>query len=584
MVTDFQPQFSPEDTQRYVEAYKRSPYAFTPEFTEEIEKHAEGYQIPFARDTEEYEFSLGRGVKQATEGFLSGMSTFEVGKPSANVYEQILRNLGHLAGFAGIIPAAKPLKLLGTALKSQTILNTAKGISKTTKLSVPMLAADFAEKKIASPIVSNIIKKTVGKRGEVTGDVGKFLYDDKVRDIVSGAFHLGVASSVSTWQGGIDQMMDSFIHGAEAGAAFRMMGNFINTGNPKGDKILQGMSGSLYMGLPATQRGATTPEQVYEYVLGAYFGYNEAPAAVKRKREFIAKMEEKGEFRQPEPTPERVEGFSDLSPEVQKLVIRDTDIAKATSLERRIMGGKVLDFMEKKSGEKIPEGFETVGVSKEAELMIQPEAGVKVELPGEKTKELKKQEKLHEEIHDPDNTADSDIGTPIEVQPIGQASLNFVDRTLKSIVSPEVIKSPSERLGKRIELAREVDSKLNEISGKGQEKVRSDEFIDWFESKYKTPMDANEKGNLRQWFLRRNHGYQPVHVSFDSQGKFRILDRSNPFTDTGKSKYQPQPRKIIEDIFLELTGDSKTPAFIIMDHVISRSQKGVPLKESDLMR
>ena len=84
--------------------------------------------------------------------------------------------------------------------------------------------------------------------------------------------------------------------------------------------------------------------------------------------ERLAKMEEKGEFSQPEPTPERVEGFSDLSPEVQKLVIRDTDIAKATSLERRIMGGKVLDFMEKKSGEKIPEGFETVGVSKEAEL------------------------------------------------------------------------------------------------------------------------------------------------------------------------------------------------------------------------
>ena len=31
------------------------------------------------------------------------------------------------------------------------------------------------------------------------------------------------------------------------------------------------------MGLPATARGATTPEQVYEYLLGAYFGGKEMP-------------------------------------------------------------------------------------------------------------------------------------------------------------------------------------------------------------------------------------------------------------------------------------------------------------------
>ena len=31
------------------------------------------------------------------------------------------------------------------------------------------------------------------------------------------------------------------------------------------------------MGIPATMRGQTTPEQIYEYLLGAYFGGNEKP-------------------------------------------------------------------------------------------------------------------------------------------------------------------------------------------------------------------------------------------------------------------------------------------------------------------
>ena len=36
------------------------------------------------------------------------------------------------------------------------------------------------------------------------------------------------------------------------------------------------------MGLPATARGATTPEQIYDYLLGAYFGANEKPWTVHK--------------------------------------------------------------------------------------------------------------------------------------------------------------------------------------------------------------------------------------------------------------------------------------------------------------
>ena len=69
-------------------------------------------------------------------------------------------------------------------------------------------------------------------------------------------------------------MMKSAGHGAVFGGVFRTLGNVINTGKSS-DKAIRAIAGSVFMGLPATLRGATNAEQVYEYLLGAYFGAGE---------------------------------------------------------------------------------------------------------------------------------------------------------------------------------------------------------------------------------------------------------------------------------------------------------------------
>ena len=110
---------------------------------------------------------------------------------------------------------------------------------------------------------------------------------------MEGAFHLGTASAVSSWQGGVDAMMDSFLHGGVAGAAFRTIGNVKIDGSERSQKVIRGVAGSLFMGLPTTIQGATTPEQVYQYVMGAYFGGNERPWTQAKAGNFLKNMSEK---------------------------------------------------------------------------------------------------------------------------------------------------------------------------------------------------------------------------------------------------------------------------------------------------
>ena len=118
---------------------------------------------------------------------------------------------------------------------------------------------------------------SLGTVGKLTGKLPilntatKFLTSGKANHIAEGAFHLGAASAISSWQQGVDGMLQSAFGGAIAGGAFAGMGNLINMKDPKAEKYARALAGSLFMGLPATIRGASTPEQIYEYLMGAYF-------------------------------------------------------------------------------------------------------------------------------------------------------------------------------------------------------------------------------------------------------------------------------------------------------------------------
>ena len=64
--------------------------------------------------------------------------------------------------------------------------------------------------------------------------------DDKPSHIAEGAFNLGLASSISAWQLGVNEMLKAGLHGGVTGGVFRGVAEIFNKGGiPKTD-ILTG--------------------------------------------------------------------------------------------------------------------------------------------------------------------------------------------------------------------------------------------------------------------------------------------------------------------------------------------------------
>ena len=140
----FQPSWDEDTTRNLIKQYKNSPSLYQ-EQLEAIRNHAHYHNVPFY----EGEFDILEAIQQAGAGFVEGFTTLHIADPADNEYEQIFRNLGHLAGFApGIIGG--PAKLLG--LKRLTQAAAAMNDK-----SVPMMAAGFLTKK-AKGIVGPTIK------------------------------------------------------------------------------------------------------------------------------------------------------------------------------------------------------------------------------------------------------------------------------------------------------------------------------------------------------------------------------------------------------------------------------------------
>ena len=276
----FQPTLDKKATIRLANQYKSNPTGFNPQILESIQNHAAYHQVPFYPG----DFNFGEAVMQFGKGFASGFTTLETGDHPDNEYENIARSLGHLVGFApGILSA--PLKALGA-------VNLAKGLSKVK--SVPLYISGKATEKLGKTI--NPVLQTAAKGREgATATAAKFLLENKTGRALShvseGAFNLGLASGLSAWQGGVDAIMESTFHGAVFGGVFRTLGNVVNTGDKASDTIIRGMAGSVFQGLPATLRGATSAEQVYEYLLGAYFGAGEKAWYKQGAGKFLREME-----------------------------------------------------------------------------------------------------------------------------------------------------------------------------------------------------------------------------------------------------------------------------------------------------
>ena len=277
--TNWQPSYDEERTRYLVDRYKGQSHLLGKEGEAELQQHAEAYGIPFYTG----DFSILEAIKQAGAGFVEGFTTLNIADHPDNEYEQIFRNLGHLAGFApGII--AGPAKLLPAKWIGARTLAASTARLK----SLPMLGADVIE-KYSKQAIRSAGKGFVG-RSDAMKTTKNFLLGDKAKHIMQGAFHLGTASALSSWQGGVDQMLEAAKGGAVAGGVFRAIGN-LSPGTSAHERMGKAMAGSLFMGLPATMRGATTPEQVYEYVMGAYFGGNEVSWTRAKAGKFVKGMQ-----------------------------------------------------------------------------------------------------------------------------------------------------------------------------------------------------------------------------------------------------------------------------------------------------
>ena len=292
-MAEFQPRYDEKVTRSLIASYKQNPKSYSSAFIQSVKNHANYHGVPFY----EGEFSVKDALTDLGAGFIEGFTTLHIGDEPDNEYEAIFKNLGHLAGFApGIVgaplmgagKAAAKLGLAGATAQTNSLMAAARIARSLNDKSIPMAAAkvatDFARKN-----VKPFLKQGRDAKQGAVSTVSNFLLGNRARHIAEGAFHLGTASAVSSWQGGVDQMMSAFVQGGIAGGAFRSIGNYINTGNEAGNKVAKTIAGSLFMGLPSTIQGATTPEQVYQYIMGAWFGGNERPWTVAKAGKFMQK-------------------------------------------------------------------------------------------------------------------------------------------------------------------------------------------------------------------------------------------------------------------------------------------------------
>lgn len=252
-------------------------------------------------------------------GFAQGFSTINVLDEEPDHWaEQLANTVGFFLGFVGIIPG------IGTAASGglkATVL-TGRGIAN----SVKILGRSIAKEEAAGALVNAAAK---GVRANV--NVGKYYTNVKsvpfyvsgkimekgknllsgtaagkvaekylsktvglgtVGDILEGSANMALASAVSSWQGGVDQMMQSAAWGGFFGAGDRYISGIKALANQP--FAARAVAGSLFNGLPSTAMGNPFEIQVFDYLVGGYFG-TEMPYTQRKALEIINKNYKKPE-------------------------------------------------------------------------------------------------------------------------------------------------------------------------------------------------------------------------------------------------------------------------------------------------
>ena len=280
-------------TSGVIEGFTTFGYADDPQTQTESILNRIGHLIGFAPDVIAGVLSFGATVPGSAARRIAGKGSLKaINTLRLNAAESLNEGLSTLATKKYLKP-----------------LSSKDPVSGQLKLkSVPMKAADmFIEQ----------VQKSLGNSERLKNSWMMSKMSDDMLDTIKQGAHLGAAMAVSSRKSAVagdwEAVREATIHGGYAGLVFGGISNYLRIGqlflskNPtiraEGEKRLgnavaklmpdeagitpgtadaidfatRGIAGSLTMGVPMTAQGAPAADQIYEYLLGFFFGANGKP-------------------------------------------------------------------------------------------------------------------------------------------------------------------------------------------------------------------------------------------------------------------------------------------------------------------
>ena len=582
----FEPKATKEQTRESVTKYRLRPELWdgNEKEIENLKRHAEHHRIPFSRSNQHQDSFLsgvlknyGRGVM---EGYTANIAQFD-DQPDT-VSEKVARQLGSLSGFLGKLPGGKFSKTI-RAINAVTAGR-----------SLPLAGANAVTKfvsKTGKPIIRDM------------PNVRKLFQEENLAgDVLKGAFHLGTASAISDWRGVVDEgmprLIDAFKQGGIWGGGFRAIGNMKGFGKrlqphqvdsgtmmpimsklepgQKFDAILKAGTMGAIQGGYATSLDLPLEEQVYEYVMGAYFGFNETPLQLRISKKAIAETISK-KYEDPTglPDPEMHPKWDTWTNEAQKYIKRDfkeffgekEDVRRATyKLYKRSLanGGvnekDIIEEMESMVAKNL-EGTEFAPDGK----VIKPISKGDIK----RVQDIIKDNPNKEEYQDLDMHINEISKLPGKIS--GQGG--FVDRYIMPNIDGG---NTADRLVESLKINKQWDSLHQIVKGVNMpRKGAVDVMYDYLKKEYKrTELSQPEMDWWRNW-AEQTRKKKLVLQTYFADGKVAYVDKGVNILGNKKELVFEPP--LMEQVYQQLGGEGNF--YAISDHFV---RKGKEYKLNDV--
>ena len=600
MAEPWEPKADKDQTRETVIKYRLQPELWNGKDKEitELKKHAEYHRVPFARSKQHQDGMLTGIVKQLGKGWAEGFSAniLQSDDEPETTVEGFARQLGNLGGFIGYIPAAR-------------FLGPLRALSKFTRgKSIPLRAATG---------VSNIAKKMGPTVQREMPSVGKLFRDESmVGDVIGGAFHLGVASAVSDWRGivaeGAPRALESAGVGAVMGGGMRGLGNlkFIgkrltnaqvdpSTGLPIMSKlepgqatdiairsVVSGLTASIY----ANSQGAPTEQQVYEFIMGSVFQFNDTPLQLRLSRKAIFDtikndygVEDRGGK---VPDPELHPDWDTWTPEAQNIIKKDFDAwfgtdpeTKAVSfmLHKQAMkneGVKESD-MNKMMDEMVQRNIESMEVAPDGDI-IDPVTRDEIK----KAKDVIKDNPNSEEYQDLDLHVNELENLPGKIA----GGRGYVDKYIMSRIKSN---SATDRLVQSLKISKKWDELHHRVQGVSRPKEGAvDVMLDFIQKEYGVKdkdISQKEQDWWRNW-AEQTRKKRLVLQTYFVDGKVAYVDKGvSPLGTKKELAFEPPEIQTIYDNLNATEGKAPENFYTIADFFV-RKGKEYGFKASDVKR